>query len=88
MRGVLQWQWFLDRRCDLWKCGRIYQLALIGQLSGYGGALLSHAVARLGKMSLFRAAGFFVLGNAATLVAWWKFLQGEKLVTWEPSRRG
>ena len=78
----------LVSNCFLWKSGPIYQLALIGQLAGYGAALLSHAVPRLGQMSLIRMAGFFVLGNAATLVAWWKFLRGEKVVTWEPSRRG
>jgi glycosyltransferase involved in cell wall biosynthesis len=72
----------------LWKEGRIYQLALIAQLLGYVAALISHATVRLGQVSLFKLAGFFVLGNAATLVAWWKFCRGEKLVTWKPSHRG
>lgn len=80
--GVLVSNWFL------WKNGLLYRLALVCQVLGYGGGLLSHLSTRLGQIGLFKMAGFFVLGNAATLVAWWKFCQGEKIVTWEPSSRG
>ena len=72
----------------LWDAGLLYRIALVGQLAGYTTALLSYHFEQLAGISLFKMAGFFVLGNAATLGAWWKFFRGEKIVTWEPSRRG
>jgi hypothetical protein len=71
----------------LWSKGFFYQLTLAGQLVGYGAGLLPHGIRQLGQLSLVRLASFFVLANVATLVAWWKFCRGEKIVTWEPSRR-
>jgi len=73
--------------CFLWESGWFYRLTLVLQLGGYGVGTLAHAAKRMTHAGLFRLAGFFVMGNLATLVAWWKFCQGEKLVTWEPSRR-
>lgn len=72
----------------LWGAGPFYQFCLVVQLTGYGMSLLSLPHNRLARISVIKLAGFFVLGNVATLWAWWKFCQGEKLVTWEPSRRG
>jgi hypothetical protein len=34
-----------------------------------------------------RIASFFLLVNAATLVAWTRHLRGERLVLWEPTQR-
>ncbi len=72
----------------LWSHGRFYQVALVTQLIGYIMGLLSHGSSRLSQFGLFRVAGFFLVGNVATLVAWWKFCRGDKIVTWEPSIRG
>lgn len=72
----------------LWAEGFFYRLALVGQLAGYGAGLLPYSFRKLGQIGLVRLARFFVLVNAATLVAWWKFCRGEKIVIWEPSRRG
>lgn len=33
-------------------------------------------------------AGFAVVSNAAGIVAWWKYLDGERQAVWEPTRRG
>ena len=71
----------------LWPRGRFYQAALIIQAAGYLAGLLSYVSHRLTQWAPFKLAHFFVLGNAATLVAWWKFWHGDKLVTWEPSQR-
>ena len=72
----------------LWQVGPFYQLFLILQLLGYGVGLVSYAGGGVAKSGVLRLATFFVLGNVATLVAWWKFCRGEKMVTWEPSQRG
>jgi glycosyltransferase involved in cell wall biosynthesis len=72
----------------LWKGGPFYQLFLVLQLLGYGVGLISYAGGGLARSGVLRLASFFVLGNVATLVAWWKFCRGEKMVTWEPSQRG
>jgi cellulose synthase/poly-beta-1,6-N-acetylglucosamine synthase-like glycosyltransferase len=72
----------------LWNAGSFYQVCLLIQLAGYAAALVSHASDRLAELGVFKLASFFVMGNVATLMAWWKFCQGEKLVFWEPSRRG
>lgn len=72
----------------LWSEGRFYQLTLAGQLTLYGSGLLAHGTSRLGQVGPFKIASFFALGNVATLIAWYRFCKGEKLVTWEPSRRG
>ena len=72
----------------LWESGRFYQFCLIAQLTGYGLSLFSYLGRRLARIGIVRLASFFVFGNVATLWAWWKFCKGEKIVTWEPSRRG
>ncbi len=71
----------------LWNAGRFYQVSLLVQLAGYATALLAQAGGAFARLRVVRLANFFVLGNVATFIAWWKFCRGEKLVTWEPSRR-
>jgi hypothetical protein len=78
----------LVSNCFLWHAGWFYRASLILQLGAYLVGALANTARRFGQGGLLRLAGFFVLGNVATLVAWWKFCQGEKLVTWEPSKRG
>jgi glycosyltransferase involved in cell wall biosynthesis len=72
----------------LWNAGLFYRVMLILQLAGYAAGTASVAGGPLGRVKVLRPAGFFVLGSLATLYAWWKFCLGDKLVTWEPSRRG
>jgi glycosyltransferase involved in cell wall biosynthesis len=71
----------------LWRVGRFYQVTLILQLVGYGIGLVSYAAGGQARSGLLRLASFVVLGNIATLLAWWKFCLGDKMVVWEPSRR-
>ena len=55
-----------------------YRWVLLAQVAFYGtGALVRGA----------RIPRFFVMSNAATLVAWWKFLTGERFVVWDPTPR-
>lgn len=41
----------------------------------------------LTKNALIKIPSFFVMVNASILQAWWRYLGGERLVAWEPSRR-
>lgn len=73
--------------CALWHSGPLYRVALICQLAIYGAGVLALPAKRLRKLLPFKVAAFFLLGNAATVLAWRKFLGGERYVSWQPSRR-
>ena len=72
----------------LWKAGPFYQLCLIAQLGVYAAGLLALTADRFARMKAVKLAGYFLLGNTATLMAWFYFLSGEKFVSWQPTRRG
>jgi cellulose synthase/poly-beta-1,6-N-acetylglucosamine synthase-like glycosyltransferase len=66
-----------------------YALALFGQVGLYGAALLAWLLERFGLHSrLLAIPQYFVLGNLASLIAFYKFLRGERYVRWEPIRAG
>jgi glycosyltransferase involved in cell wall biosynthesis len=71
----------------LWHVHLFYRVCLMGQAAVYGAGLMAMLIPRLSNLAIFRLASFFCMGNVATLVAWWKSLSGDKMVTWEPSRR-
>jgi hypothetical protein len=71
----------------LWNAGAFYKLALALQAGLYGAGMLALVVKRLAALRVFKLASFFLLGNVATVVAWMKFLLGERFVTWQPTRR-
>jgi len=60
---------------------------LIAQLLTYGIGVLALTVREVGTRSIPRLAGFFLLGNAAILVAWGYHLSGRRAVTWQPTQR-
>jgi hypothetical protein len=71
----------------LWSHGAFYQLCFILQtiLYTFGGiAMLSQRTLRLKP---FKLAGFFMLGNLATIAAWAHFCAGEEFVFWQPTQR-
>ncbi|HEX8090601.1 MAG TPA: glycosyltransferase family 2 protein [Blastocatellia bacterium] len=67
--------------------GWVYQLAFAGQAAFYlvalVGWLCDGAGVRLGPLAF---PYYFVLSNAASIVAFKKFIGGESHVTWEPAR--
>jgi glycosyltransferase involved in cell wall biosynthesis len=71
----------------LWSRGPFYQLCLIGQVGVYGAGLLALTASRLAQWKPLKLAGYFLMGNAATLMAWFYFLSGEKFVSWQPTQR-
>ena len=65
-----------------------YLLALIGQMLFYGGAGTSAIIPKGGMLfRLTKAANTFVVVNFAMLLAWVKYLQGQKYTTWSPTQR-
>jgi cellulose synthase/poly-beta-1,6-N-acetylglucosamine synthase-like glycosyltransferase len=66
---------------------RLYALAFFAQALCYLAAGLSLALERAGIHSrLLALPGYFVLANAAAVVAFYKFLRGERYARWEPIR--
>jgi cellulose synthase/poly-beta-1,6-N-acetylglucosamine synthase-like glycosyltransferase len=64
-----------------------YSLLLAGQLAFYGLALLGWLGQRLGlKLGLLSLPYYFVLANAAVVVAFFKFMRGETRAVWQSVR--
>ena len=64
-----------------------FAVALAGQIGFYGAAALAWLLGRAGIHSrLLAIPQYFVLGNLASLIAFYKFLSGERYVRWEPIR--
>jgi cellulose synthase/poly-beta-1,6-N-acetylglucosamine synthase-like glycosyltransferase len=60
---------------------------LIAQLLAYGVGVLALTVRAVGAWSIPRLAGFFLLVNAAIVMAWGYHLSGQRAVTWQPTKR-
>jgi len=71
----------------LWHAGSFYRLFLVLQAGLYGAGFLAWAASCWLRFKIFKPASFFMLGNAATVMAWLYFLSGEKFATWQPSQR-
>ena len=57
------------------------------QLLAYATALLALVYPSAARMRLPRLAGFFLLVNAATCVAWFRHLRGRRTLVWQPTER-
>jgi hypothetical protein len=68
--------------------GPFYRLSFTLQVLMYGAGALALLWNRLLSLKPFKLAGFFLLGNLATIAAWFKFCLGEKFVAWQPTHRG
>jgi cellulose synthase/poly-beta-1,6-N-acetylglucosamine synthase-like glycosyltransferase len=72
----------------LWS-GGVYRMAFIGQAAFYLLAIVGWLSDRAGlKLGPLAFPYYLVLSNAASLVAFKKFISGESHVTWEPAREG
>lgn len=78
----------LSANLFLGKAGLFYALTLFLQLVLYVTGLAALGIAPLRRFRAFEITSFFLMVNAATLVAWVKFLGGERFVIWQPTRRG
>ena len=65
----------------------VYAAVFLMQVAFYLAALVSWALERLGvTFSLLALPQYFVITNLASLIAFVKFLTGERYTRWEPSR--
>ncbi|MGB2889220.1 MAG: glycosyltransferase family 2 protein [Candidatus Acidiferrales bacterium] len=71
----------------LWATNGFYRVCLVLQVGVYGVGLLALAADRFSRWKPIKLAGYFLLGNTATLIAWFYFLSGEKFVSWQPTQR-
>jgi glycosyltransferase involved in cell wall biosynthesis len=71
----------------LWRTSSFYRMCLALQVGIYGAGLLALVADRFSGWRPIKLAGYFLVGNAATLMAWFYFLSGEKFVTWQPTQR-
>jgi cellulose synthase/poly-beta-1,6-N-acetylglucosamine synthase-like glycosyltransferase len=67
--------------------GGLAAALLIAQLLVYGLGVLALTVRGIGARSIPRLAGFFLLVNAAILIAWAYHLSGRRAVIWQPTQR-
>jgi glycosyltransferase involved in cell wall biosynthesis len=66
---------------------RFYAVVLLVQIYFYMMAGLGMTFGRLSSSLFFKIPSFFVLVNLSVLLAWIHYWRGERLVSWEPSRR-
>jgi hypothetical protein len=67
----------------------LYALAALAQIGFYGAAALSWLMENMGwRNRILALPQYFVLANLASLVAFYKFLSGERYARWEPIREG
>lgn len=65
----------------------VYQIAGLLQLTFYASAVLGLTVRCLNAWIPIRVASFLLMSNCSIPVAWIKYLKGERIVLWEPSKR-
>ena len=69
------------------RAGWLYALAAVAQAAFYAAAGLGWLAGRAGVGSrLLALPAYFVLSNAAAVVAFYKFVRGERYARWEPIR--
>jgi len=79
--GVLMSNIFLLTR------GLVYQEALAIQSAFYAAAALGYLRPAWQRLFLVRVPYFLIVANLSIVVAWGKYLSGERYAVWEPSRR-
>ncbi len=67
--------------------GWLYQLTLATQALLYVLALAGYLIRGLQRFSILKIPLFFTMVNLSILVAWYKYLSGDKYVVWESTRR-
>lgn len=72
----------------LWRRGRVYRLATVGQAVGclLAGAGLAFARHPLGRSKALAVPAYFTMVNVASLCAIWNLVRGARIDRWEPRR--
>jgi len=101
--GLFAWQLFSHKLCRwlvpfamilllasnalLLREALFYQVAFAGQAGFYGLALAGIVYRQVLRSTLMKLPSFFVLVNLSILTAWVRYLRGQRIVVWEPSKR-
>jgi len=64
-----------------------YQATLFLQMAFYALALSYLATKRFPSVGMLRIPSFFVMVNVSILDAWYRYFRGERIVSWNPSKR-
>lgn len=64
-----------------------YEITMGAQIVFYAVALSGLMWKSLARLPIIKLPSFFVMVNVSILHAWWRYVAGERLVAWEPSRR-
>jgi glycosyltransferase involved in cell wall biosynthesis len=64
-----------------------YRTLFWGQVAFYGLAVLYLWSRRLPKVAMLRLPSFFVMVNLSILDAWFRYLRGDRILYWDPSKR-
>ncbi|MDQ3344738.1 MAG: glycosyltransferase family 2 protein [Chloroflexota bacterium] len=70
----------------LWRDGRLYRWAAVGQLTFYAAACVGLMPWHWGRRKVFALPAFICLATAASAAASWNMLRGRRIDRWEPSR--
>ncbi|GKS58892.1 glycosyl transferase [Nitrospira sp.] len=65
----------------------VYRALVVGQVVFYGLAALYRWSGWLPKMAVLRLPSFFVMVNLSILDAWIRYLRGDRILYWDPSKR-
>jgi glycosyltransferase involved in cell wall biosynthesis len=64
-----------------------YLLLLVCQLLFYSLAVIVHARVLASRSVILKIPSYFLIVNLAIVLAWWRFVKGERIVMWTPSDR-
>lgn len=65
----------------------IYDVLLALQISLYGFGILGLLRPKMQHMVVVKIPMYFLAVNASILFAWWRYLSGQRIVTWDPTKR-
>ena len=65
----------------------MYKALFFAQILFYGSACIYLGSRQSPKVAMFRLPSFFVMVNLSILDAWVRYLRGERILHWNPSRR-
>lgn len=77
---------FITNGILAWSPG-FYRTLFGGQVIFYGLAVLYLWSQRLPKITMLRLPSFFVMVNLSILDAWFRYLRGDRILYWNPSKR-
>lgn len=74
---------------NLWLAfySRGYGILFMGQLLFYALAIAGWNLAGASSRVIMRIPGYFLIVNSSILVAWWRYLRGQRLIMWTPTER-